>query len=129
MESSFSLCSNEFGLEKLLFCAPPKDKTHINGTIMTAAEICGERPFLKLHQIRIKRNFSLPSPVRRLIIFCCRYFSKTVLTNINVGAIIITAKSVTMSTRTHKRKPRELQLSGFSFGILSDYFLSIHLQM
>lgn len=55
---------------------------------MTAAEICGETPFAKLHQIGIKRNFSIRSHVRRLIIFCCRYFSKTVLTNINVGAII-----------------------------------------
>lgn len=29
---------------------------------MTAAEIWGKRPFVKLHQIRIKRNFMLLFP-------------------------------------------------------------------
>ena len=70
MKSSFSICSNNFGLEKLLFCTSPKDKTYKNGTIITAAEICGETPFEKLHQIRIKWNFSLLFPIWRLIIFC-----------------------------------------------------------
>lgn len=63
MKSSFSLCSNNFGQEKTAFCAPFKDKTYRNGTIMTAAEICGKTPFLKLHQIRIKRNFMLLFPI------------------------------------------------------------------
>ena len=88
MKSSFPCQKLSEHMGKLLFCIPPKDKTHINGTIMTAAEIGGKIPFEKLHQIRITRNFSLLFPVLPLIIYCCRSFSKTVLTNINVGAII-----------------------------------------
>lgn len=66
MKSHFPICSNNFGQGKWLFCASPKDKKYINGTIMTAEEMCGKTPFLKLHQIRIKRNRQLFTAYKKL---------------------------------------------------------------